>query len=332
MMPREVLLLVKRDAVPLLKSTVTEWQRHNAPQLAAGLSYFTIFSIAPLLIVVIEIVGFFVHSHAEVRHEIFSQIAHSVGRSGAQAIQQIVDATFSQPHKGIIAQVISWFVFLLGAIGLFGALQAALNTVWDVPPQKRSGLWMILRQRVVSFGMILGIAFLLLVSLIVNTALTGFEHALASIFPGFEVLMKVVDFIISLGVITLLFALIYRYLPDATIAWRDVWIGALITAVLFDIGQFLLGWYLGRATVASAYGAFGSLIVVLIWVNYSAQILLFGAEFTHVFARTHGSLKSAEAASASVPVPAGGAAGTPQVEGRIVHGRVTPKTSKSRKS
>lgn len=275
-------------AVPLLTETYQSFTKHKAQWLAAALAYFTIFAIAPLIIVLVEIGSIFLGHHQAVRAEIFGYMGQTVGKPGADAVRGIVDATLSQKRQGVAAQIIGWAVFVLAAIGLFSSLQDALNTVWEVTP-KKTGFLATLKNRVLSFGLILGVAFLLLVSLGVNTALTGFAHTLNDIFPGFPLLMKAVDFAVSFGVITLLFALIYRYLPDVRIEWRDVWTGAALTAALFDVGQFLLGWYLGRASVASTYGAFGSLIVFLLWTNYSAQIFLFGAEFTRAYARRHGS-------------------------------------------
>jgi len=281
----------------LLKETAANYTRHKSAWLAAALAYFTIFAIAPLIIVLVEIGGIVLGQHQGIRHEIFGYMAQTTGPAGADAVRGIVDTTLRQPRQGIIAQVVGWAVFILAAVGLFTSLQDALNTIWDVTPKKAGGIMGFVKNRLLSFGLILAVAFLLLVSLVINTALTGFTAKLTSVFAGLPVLMKTIDFIISFGVVTLMFATLYRFLPDVRIEWRDVWRGAAVTALIFVVGQFILGWYLGRASVASAYGAFGSLIIFLLWTNYSAQIFLFGAEFTHVFARRHGSHAQGDASA-----------------------------------
>jgi membrane protein len=190
------------------------------------------------------------------------------------------------------SQIIGWSVFVVAAVGLFSALQEALNTVWDITPRKRT-LPEIVKARLFSFGLVLGIAFLLLVSLGINAALTVAGTAMMHVLPGFPSIIKALDFAVSFGLVAALFALMFEFLPERRIAWRDVWYGAVVAAFLFVVGQFLLGWYLGRAGVSSGYGSFGSLVVFLIWIFYSAQIMLFGAEFTHVYARRFGSLRIA---------------------------------------
>lgn len=275
--------------VQLVKDTYGNFTKHKGQWLAAALAYFTIFAIAPLIIVLVEIGGFILGSHGSLRDEIFTYLGQTAGPAGTDAVRAIVDATLNHQGQGIISQIIGWAIFIVAAIGMFGALQDTLNTVWEVQPQPRSGIIATIKNRVLSFGLLLAVAFILLVSLGVTTAISALAMQLNGLLPGLPTLVKVIDFAISFGVITVLFAMIYRYLPDVRIEWRDVWAGAALTAALFDVGQFLLGWYLGRASVASAYGAFGSLVVFLLWTNYSAQIFLFGAEFTHAFARRHGS-------------------------------------------
>jgi membrane protein len=277
--------------VPLAKETLTEFQRHKAHWLAAAIAYFTIFAIAPLIIVVVEIAGFFLGQHEAVLSRLYGYISSSAGASAAHGIQAIVAATFSQQKAGLLAQIIGWAVFIVAAAGLFASLQEALNTIWDVTPEKKTFLETI-KGRVLSFGMVLGITFLLLVSLGVNAVLTIASHAMAHVIPGFPTLAKLLEFGVSFAMVTALFALLFEYLPERRIAWPDVWLGAAASAFLFVIGQFLLGWYLGRAGFSSGYGAFGGLIVFLIWAYYSAQIMLFGAEFTRVYARRFGSLQS----------------------------------------
>jgi membrane protein len=296
---REKLTAVRQDMVPIAKQAWADFQRHNGQWLAAALAYFAAFSIAPLIIVLVEIAGLVIHDHQRVLNLVFGYLQKDAG-AGAGAVKQIVAATFNEPRKGILAQIIGWIVFIVAAVGLFGAVQFALNTVWDVTPEKKS-LKETIRQRASSFAVLLGIAFILLVSMAVNAVLTVMAAYLMHVFPGFPTLMKIVDFVVSFGVLWAAFALLYEYLPECKIEWSDVWVGAAVTSFLFVIGQFLLGWYLGRAGVSSGYGAFGSLVVFLIWVNYSAQIMLFGAEVTQIYAQRYGSRAPSPATRGEVP-------------------------------
>lgn len=289
---------LKNDAVPLLKTTWQEFQRHNSQWLAAALAYFTAFAIAPLIIVVVEIAGLVIHNHQKVLNLIFGYLQRDAG-AGAGAVKQIVASTFNEPRQGIVAEIVGWVIFIIAAIGLFNAVQFAINNAWDLTPQKLS-IMDAIKQRITAFGVMMGIALLLLVSMGVNALLTMASGYLAGVFPGFATLVKIADFFISFGVIWLAFAVLFKYLPECDIEWHDVWIGSALTSFLFVVGQFLLGWYLGRAGVSSGYGAFGSLVVFLIWVNYSAQIMLFGAEFTHVWSQRHGSQKYARATRGEV--------------------------------
>lgn len=294
-----------RAMVPVLKDTWGNFQRHNAQWLAAALAYFAAFAVAPLIIVVVEIAGAFLGSHQRVLNDIYSYMQRDAG-GGAAAIKQIVATTFAHRRQGGIAQIVGWGVFVLAAIGLFSAVQFALNTVWELKP-RYNGIWHAVWQRVSAFGVLMAIALLLLLSIVVNAGLTVAGSALAGIAPFFPVLLKVVDFALSFGVVMLALALLFEYLPECRIEWRDVWAGAAMTSLLFVIGQFLLGWYLGQAGVSSGYGAFGSLVVFLIWTNYTAQIILFGAEFTRVFAERFGSkartgVTRGEVSAARVPV------------------------------
>ncbi|MGH7660039.1 MAG: YihY/virulence factor BrkB family protein [Vulcanimicrobiaceae bacterium] len=275
----------------LLKETFADFQRHNAQWLAAAIAYFTVFAVAPLIIVLVEIAGFILGQHHGTLDMLYGYLQQSAGKSAASGIQAIVDATFNQQRSGMLMQIVGWVVFIMAAIGLFSAIQQALNTIWDVTPAKKGWLET-LRQRALSFGVVLAIAFFLLLFLVINSALTVAANGLQHVFAFFPTLMKIVDFVVSWAAIAALFALLFEYLPECRIEWRDVWAGASMTSLLFVVGQFLLGWYLGRAGVSSGYGAFGGLVVFLIWVNYSAQIMLFGAEFTQVYARRHGSKKN----------------------------------------
>ena len=282
---------LRREIVLLGKETIAGFQRHKGQWLAAAIAYFTVFAIAPLIIIIVEIAGVILGQHRGVLDTVYGYLSQTAGKSAAHGIRTIVSATFTQKRAGPLAQIISWVFFGVAAIGLFGSLQEALNTVWDVEPKKR-GLMDMLRERALSFAGVLCVAFLLLVALGANTILTIAGHALAHVFPFFPTLIKIADFVLSFALITALFGLLFKFLPECEIAWADVWLGAAATAFLFVVGQFLLGWYLGRTGISSTYGAFGALIVFLVWVNYSAQIMLLGAEFTHVYAKNFGSVAS----------------------------------------
>ena len=275
-----------RSTFKLLKETFQEWQQDKAPLLAAALAYYTVFSITPLLVIAIAIAGAIFGQDAA-RGEILEQINGLVGEQGAQAIETAL-ANANQPQLGNTASIISIAVLLVGASGVFAQLQEALNTVWNVKAKPNGGIWQFIRKRLLSFGMVLAIGFLLLVSLILSAMLSGISKLEINLLPGFTPLWQLLNLAISFGFISLLFALIYKYLPDVKIRWQDVLVGAIITALLFTLGKFLIGLYLGRGSLGSAYGAAGSLIVFLAWVFYSAQILLFGAEFTQVYARKYG--------------------------------------------
>ena len=270
----------------LLQEAVREWQEDKVSLLAAALAYYTVFSITPLLVIAIAIAGA-VFGQDTARGEILEQINSLVGKQGAQAIEVGLNNA-NQPELSSIASIISIIVLLIGASGVFAQLQEALNTVWDVKAKPNQGIWNFIRKRLLSFGMVLVIGFLLLVSLVLSAVLSGVSKLQINLLPGLTPVWQLLNFGISFAFITLLFALIYYYLPDVKIRWKDVWIGAIITALLFTVGKFAIGLYLGRGSLGSAYGAAGSLIVFLAWVFYSAQILLFGAELTQVYARKRG--------------------------------------------
>lgn len=276
-----------REGATLLRHTYQEWTADKVPRLAAALSYYTIFSIAPLLIVVIAVAGF-VFGDEAVRGQLDNQIRGVVGADAALTIQEII-ANSSRPADNTVATIIGVVTLLLGAGGVFGQLQEALNTVWGVEPKPGQGIFEMIKDRFFSFTMVLGVGFLLLVSLVISTALSAINTFAVGLLPGTEILFQVLNQVISFLVITLLFAMIYKVLPDVKIAWRDVWVGAAITALLFTIGKFLIGLYLGNSSISSTYGAAGSFAVILVWIFYSAQILLFGAEFTQVYAKRYGS-------------------------------------------
>lgn len=273
----------------LLKETFSEWKEDKASRLAAALSYYTIFSLAPLLLVTITVVGF-VMEPGDVKGELYAQIRDLVGEDGASMIETMVDNAAASDAKGIAA-VVSVVTLLLGATGVFNALKDALNTIWNVQPAPGRGLAETLKDRLLSFSLIPAIGFLLLVSLIVDAVLAALSNSMSGVFLNdvWVQTIRVVSLVVSFGVITVLFAIIYKVLPDAQVAWRDVWIGAAVTALLFTLGRFAIGLYIGNSSTASAFGAAGSLIVILLWIYYAAQLLFFGAEFTQVYARRHGS-------------------------------------------
>jgi len=271
----------------LLKETFDEWNRDKAPRLAAALAYYTAFSIAPLLIVVIGIAGLAFGQEA-VRGQLDNQIQGVVGAQAADAIQEMV-AGANHPQTGMIATIIGIVTLILGAAGLFGQLQDALNTVWGVEPKPNQGILATIKTRLLSFTMVLGIGFLLLVSLVISAGLSALQTWMSNTLPFSPAILQILNIVISLIVITAMFAVIYKVLPDVKIAWRDVMLGALVTAVLFTLGKALIGLYLGQSSIASSYGAAGSFVVLLLWIYYSAQLLLFGAEFTQVYATRYGS-------------------------------------------
>ena len=263
----------------LLSATYREWDSHDAPTQGAALSYFTVLSLAPLLVIAVSIAGL-VFKREAVQGQVIDQMRGLVG-SGADAIKTML-AHAQSPQKGIIASVIGFIVLLFGASGVFTQLRKALNRIWDVKQQESGGWLSMLREQFFSFAMVVGIGFLLLVSLVVTAFLAGLGKFAESYLP--VGLFHIVNILFSVAVITGLFAVIYRFVPQQTLPWRRLWPGSFATAVLFTIGKYLLGFYLGRASVSSPYGAAGSLVVLLIWVYYSSQLFLFGAEFTRIYA------------------------------------------------
>jgi len=272
----------------LLKQTFQEWLENKAPQLGAALAYYTVFSLAPLILVLLAIVGvIFRDDAAGAWNKITQQMSYFLDPNALQVVQNIADKA-SQSGKSTIATIIGVALALFGASGVFGQLQDALNTIWGVKAKPSRGIWGFLRTRFLSFAMVAGICFLLLVSLAIEALLKGFSHYVQSVLPGGIVIALTVYLIFDFAVVVLLFAMIFKFLPDVKIQWRDVWIGAVMTAILFGLGKWLLGFYLGSGAASSAYGAASSLITLLLWVYYSSQILLFGAEFTQVHAARAG--------------------------------------------
>jgi membrane protein len=271
---------------PVLKKAAADWSHDRAPRLGAALAYYTIFSMVPLLVVIIAIIGL-VFGQEAAQSAIMDQISSLIGPQSAAAIKDMIQRA-DQPSTGIISTVIATVTLLMGAAGFFGQLKDALNTVWGIETKAGRGIWGFVKDNFLSFATLLGTAFLLLVSLVLSTALAAIGKWFGNLLPLPEVVLQAVNLIFSLVVITGLFALIFKVLPDAHTAWRDVWVGAALTSVLFTIGKFAIELYLGKSNVGSSYGAAGSLVLVLVWVYYSVQILLYGAEFTQVYANLMG--------------------------------------------
>jgi membrane protein len=263
------------EIVLVVKETAANFARHKGQWMAAAIAYFTMLAIAPLIIVVVEIAGAFLGQHQPILDQLYRYLAQSAGQSAEIGVRSIVTSTFDRHGAGIVAQIISWSIFVLAAIGLFTALQSALNTVWDVD-NKTQPFVQAIRTRALALIVVIFIAFLLMVLLGIDAVLNT-----SSVFPAAS---KVGQFLASFIVTAAAFTVLFTFLPETHVEWRNVWLGATITALLFVVGQFFLGWYLGRAALSSAYGAFGGLVAFLIWVNYSAQIVLLGAEFTRVLA------------------------------------------------
>jgi membrane protein len=271
-----------------LKTVISEWIDDEPFALAAALSYYTLFSLAPLLTIAIAMAGFFFGQEAA-QNQVVQTSQGLVGQESAQAIQEMIRNANQKPDAGIMATIFGVIALLFGAGGVVGQLQTSLNQIWGVAPKPGQGVWGFIRQRFISFAMVLSIGFLLLVSLVVSAVLAGVTTLLSGALGGMTALAHALDILVSFTFVTLLFALIYKFLPDAEIQWRDVWIGAALTSILFTIGKSLIGLYLGSSGVTSVYGAAGSLITVLLWVYYSSLIFFLGAECTQVYATHYGS-------------------------------------------
>ncbi|MEP7156365.1 MAG: YihY/virulence factor BrkB family protein [Betaproteobacteria bacterium] len=273
----------------LTRRAVDSWMEDGAQSMGAALSYYTIFSLAPLLLIVLSLGGL-VFGPDAVRGEIFAQLNGLMGADAAKAIEDLL-ANVNKPAQGILATVVGIVLTLVGATSVFGELQTALDRIWRAPAvEKRgglAGLWLLLRTRLLSFGMILGLAFVLMVSLVLGALMAALGKWWGGNFAGWEMVMQFSNEALSFALTTAVFAMIYKLMPRVPVRWQDVWLGALVTAMLFTIGKFLIGLYIGRSGIASGFGAAGSLIIILVWVYYSAQIFLIGAEFTSVYAHSY---------------------------------------------
>jgi membrane protein len=301
----------------LTKNAASEWSEHKATKLAAALAFYTMLSIAPLLILSIKIIGKF-FSDATAKQRIGDYIRTIASEKAAKAAEEMINNA-SQPGSGWIASAVSIIVLVLSASGVFGELQDSMNTIFEVKPKPNRGILGIIKDRFFSMTLVMGTAFLLLVSMVASTVFSGMAKAIG----GEGVIFEVLNFIISFAVTALLFSLMFKYLPDVKLHWRNVFIGGAVTAVLFTLGKFLLGWYLGRASTTSVYGAAGSLVAMLLWVYYSAQILFFGAEFTRAYAMAHGDGKQPEANAVKVTEE------DKAKQGRPSPGRVAAKVAQS---
>jgi membrane protein len=294
-------MLSARRYLVLFKKAVQAWSDDYAASMGAALAYYTTFSLAPVLIVAIAVAGM-VFGREAATGEIVNQLRTLLGDQSAKAIQELLKSA-SQPGTSLIASGIGVATLLVGATSVFAELQSSLDRIWRAPALKQTtGIWGLLRSRLLSFGMVVAIGFLLLVSLVLSAALSAVDRWGGTLFPTWHTLLQTVNILVGFGITTLLFALAYRILPRVRIDWRDVWVGALATAALFSAGKYLIGLYLGRASVSSGFGAAGSFIVVLVWVYYSSQIFLLGAEFTWVYAHSHGS-RAGEKPAAAPPIP-----------------------------
>lgn len=297
-----------RQLWPLFEQAYGDWSEHKASRLAAALAFYTALSLAPLLVIVVAVLSL-VFGDDAARGQIVAQFQGLLGPQGASAVQSVL-ASSRGTGSGVVATIIGTLVLLVGASGVFGELQGALDTIWNVKPRPGQGLRGFMKERFFSFTMVMGVAFLLLVSLVVTAALSAMGKFFGAHLGLLPVLWQMVNLVVSFAVTTGIFALIFNVVPDVRVPWRDVWIGAVFTAALFTLGKYLIGLYLGRSSATSAYGAAGSLVAILIWVYYSAQILFFGAELTQAYAKRRGARIVPMRNAVSADAPAGAAAHT----------------------
>jgi membrane protein len=271
----------------IARDTAYAWIDHNASSLGAALSFYTLFSIAPILVIAMAVASSIFGPNAA-ETQVLDQMRSLLGDAGAKAVQNLLSSAHQSGSKGFAAAV-AVVTLLVGATSVFGELQSTLDYIWKSPRQDSTAWWRIARSRLLSIGLILGVGFLLLVSLIMSAALAALGAWFGTLLVRWNVILPALDLVLSLGLTTVLFAMIYKYVPREDIAWGDVWIGGLVTSCLFSVGKLLIGLYLGRSSLSSAYGAAGSIMVLLLWIYYSAQIFLLGAEFTHIYTYTLGS-------------------------------------------
>lgn len=285
----------------LCKQAVASWSDDYAPSMGAALSYYSVFSMAPLLLIVISVAGL-VFGEEAARGELFGQLSGLMGADAAKTIENLL-VSVNKPAQGIVSTLIGLAVLLIGATTVFGELQNALDRIWRAPARDTAGgLWNLVHTRLLSFGMVLGIAFLLMVSLVLGAVVSALGKWWGDAFIGWEITAQLINIVLGFALTTGVFAMIYKLMPRVQVRWYDVWIGAAVTALLFTVGRFLIGLYIGKSGVASSFGAAGSLIVIFVWVYYSAQVFLMGAEFTWLYAKTYGSMRNLPG-SATAPAP-----------------------------
>jgi membrane protein len=290
-----------KQAIQILKDTYGKWSDHHAPRLGASVAFYSILSFAPLLVLITAVIAL-VFGHASAQGALVNQARELIGARGADTVQTLLKNA-QKPASGLFASVVAFITLLFGASGVFTELQDALNVIWDVKGQTASGVVGMIKQRLFSFGMVLSVGFLLLISMILSTALAYLGRSFGQLLPMPPFVLQTINFVVSFAVITALFALMFKYVPAAKISWRDVIVGAVGTALLFTIGKLLLGLYLGKASVGSTYGAAGSFVAVVVWIYYSAQIFFFGAEFTRLRAEAHGRESGSTAKQPAVEAP-----------------------------
>lgn len=291
-----------KSSLQLLKRATIAWNDDSITMHGAALSYFTVFSIAPLVLVAISIAGLVFGAEAS-QGRIFSEMQNLLGADGARSIQSLVANASQKPSNGVIATVLGFLTLILGASGVFNQLQQSLNIIWRVTGQPGKGLWLFVRRRLLTFSMVLVIGFILLVTLLLGAAISALGGYLGGRMPGGEAVWQAAHSLVSFGVVTALFAAMFKLLPDVELSWRDVGMGSVVTALLFTFGKLLIGLYLGRSSVASSYGAAGSLVIVLLWVFYASQIFYFGAEFTRARVLAHGKPVKAKPGSKMIDEP-----------------------------
>ncbi|HEX4169702.1 MAG TPA: YihY/virulence factor BrkB family protein [Bryobacteraceae bacterium] len=293
-----------KQTVLFLKETYSRWSDHQAPRLGASVAFYSILSFAPLMVLITAVIAL-VFGHESAQGALVGEARQLIGEHGAETVQTLLKNA-QKPASGAFASVVAFITLLFGASGVFTELQDALNLMWDAKGNTTSGFMGMIKQRLFSFGMVLSVGFLLLALLVISAGLAYIGHSFGQLIPMPPVILQLVNFVVSFAVIAGMFALMFRYVPAAKVSWKDVGVGAVGTAFLFTIGKQLLGLYLGKASVASTYGAAGSLVAVIVWIYYSAQIFFFGAEFTHLYSERHGvqSGSAATDAAASAPAPA----------------------------
>ena len=267
--------------ISLLKESYAKWSEHKAPRLGASVAFYSILSFAPLLVLITAVIAL-IFGESNAQGALVDEARQLIGDRGAETVESLLKNA-QKPSSGFLASLIAFLTLLFGASGVFIELQDALNIMWEAPEQAASGFFTMVKQRLFSFGMVLSIGFLLLVSLVLSAGLAYLGKAFGEVLPMPGFVLQLINFLVSFFVISLLFTLMFKYVPNAEVPWRDAMVGAVWTALLFTIGKLLLGLYLGKASVGSTYGAAGSLVAVVVWIYYSAQIFFFGAEFTHVY-------------------------------------------------